>query len=109
MISAYTRLLGARGFEGRVDGRLEQFVGGAFDADAVDEDGRRAAHPGALAVLQVAAHAVGEAARVERRVELRAVEPDARGVLLQSLDLKRRLVLVEEHCVLPVLTLLARG
>src|ERR1051325_2835084 len=91
-----------RGF----DGRLETFVRGVCDAATVEEDGRGAVDPEAVAVVQVATNALRELAGVERGVELRAVEPDARGVLLQLLRLQGGLVLEEQRRVLPVLALL---
>src|SRR5689334_11867381 len=54
-------------------------------------------------------HALGESTGVERGVELRAVEPDARGILLQLVRLQSRLVAEEQRSVLPILALLARG
>src|SRR3712207_4157768 len=78
-------------FERLFERGLEGFVGDVGRALAVDEEGRRAADAYALAVVHVALNLVGELARVERRVELRHVEPEHLRVLLELRRLKLRL------------------
>src|SRR5215204_6929748 len=104
-----TSLARSRGLEGGLDGGLEHVVGDVFGAAAVDEEGGRAGHAELLAVDEVALDLLGEAAVLERRVELRAVEPEHLRVLLELLGLQGRLVAEEDRGEVPVLALLARG
>src|SRR5436309_4134928 len=80
-----------RRLERGVEGRLHAPVSYVVHAPAVDEKGGRAFDPDLLAVGQVALHLVGEPPGVERRVELRAVEAEHLRVLLELVNLERRL------------------
>src|ERR1700755_3498530 len=98
-----------RGLERGLDRGLDSLVRSVADLHAVGEDRRRPADARLQAVGHVALNLLGEAARVEGGVELRAVEPRARRVLLQLIDLQSGSVLKQQRDVLPVLALLARG